>query len=47
MDCLSRHIADGRRRRSTGSLPIHEIAVSFILNNSAGQFYEETLQEPQ
>jgi len=33
--------------RSTGSLPIHEIAVSFIRNNPAERFYEETLQEPQ
>jgi histidine ammonia-lyase len=33
--------------RSTGSLPIHEIAVSFIRNNPAEHFYKETLQEPQ
>src|SRR6202167_5341126 len=32
--------------RSTGSLPIHEIAVSFIRNNPADHFYKETLREP-
>jgi len=33
--------------RSRGSLPIHEIAASFIRSNPAGQFYRETLKEPE
>ncbi len=32
--------------RSAASLPIHEIAASFIRNNPAEHFYKETLQEP-
>jgi histidine ammonia-lyase len=33
--------------RATGTLPIHEIAASFIRSNPAEHFYKETLQEPQ
>jgi histidine ammonia-lyase len=33
--------------RSNGSIPIHEIAVSFIRNNPAEHFYKEALHEPQ
>jgi histidine ammonia-lyase len=33
--------------RSADSLPIHEIAVSFIRNNPAEHFYKETFREPQ
>jgi histidine ammonia-lyase len=33
--------------RATGTLPIHEIAASFIRSNPAEHFYKETLQEPR